>query len=238
MLGHCIDPQDPTELHSFWRDIYLTAQNFHCDNPKQDTLLRHILYVREYGIANRGRNKIGEEPGFARISNNQTIWSDLPYLIQDFYELWSKDSMNISGIQRRSLSSFVARLASVGVCGNAFTGFALMAFRDALETPRRLTSWDSGHELPIEDLLPALASWLVYASHKLTLLVSQSFNDFEDVKVSSLGELAKQAEVSEPGFNSSRWAFWKKRLNEIIKSDATSEAYYILQMMKDKDHED
>ena len=241
-IGRCANSLDPPEIldfdiHSFWRTIFLAAQNFDADNPKQDTLLRYILYVREYGTVIRKASTTDNEIVLALTSNGQRIWTDLPFLVQDFYEWWFKDCMNMSTIQRLNISSFVARLVSVGICGNTLSGCALMTFRDALETPRRSTSSDGGHELPIEDLLPALSSWLVYAPHKLTSLVGNSFNDFEDIRVSALGELALQAGVSEPGFNPSRWAFWKGRLADIYKTRAVGEASTILQMMEDRDEE-
>ncbi|MCJ1435681.1 hypothetical protein MMC27_005056 [Xylographa pallens] len=241
-IGRCTFSLDPPELldfdlHSFWRTIFLAAQNFHADNPKQDTLLRYILYVREYGTVIRKASTTGIEPVLARTSNGQRIWTDLPFLAEDLYEWRRKEWTNMSTIQRGNISSFIARLVSVGVCGNALSGCALLNFREALETPSRSSASNSGHEPSIQDLMGPLCSWLVYAGHKLTSLVSKSFNEFEDMEISSLGELALQAGVSEPGFNPRRWAFWKQRLVEIHKTGAVDGVSDVLKMMEDMDEE-
>ena len=111
----------------------------------------------------------------------------------------------MSTIQRENISSFIARLVSVGVCGNVLSGCALLTFREVLETPSRSSAPNRGDESSIKDLMGPLCSWLVYAPHRLMSLVSQSFNEFEDKEISSLGELALQAGVSEPGFDPGQW---------------------------------
>ena len=234
--GRAIESKDPPELldfdlHSFWSTILLAAQNYDWDNPKQDTLFRQVLYVRELGVLHK-LPKTDEGPIVAQTSNGQRIWIDLPFLVQDVYRTWLTDFWTMSTTQRKNLSSFVARLASVGVCGEALVGCMLLSFREALETPRRLTSADPGSDVPVEDLLPALLAWMRFAPHKLYLLVRKSFNNFPDVQVAAPGELALQAGFDTSGFSAARWAFWKMRLAEMEKIGGGSGARHLEQLME------
>lgn len=82
-------------------------------------------------------------------------------------------------------------------------GCALILFRDTLELPRRVTAADSGLEVPIEDLLPALNAWIYYASHKLWLLSLKSFSKLPP-EILEVGELAKGEGFTYGGFNTLR----------------------------------
>ena len=173
------------------------------------------------------------DPIPARTSNGLRKWTDLPFFFQDFYNLWCDQSPRMSADQRYNLSSFVARLASVGICDNIFAGFALIFFRDALETPVESASGNAQHETPVA-LLGALSPWLVEASHKIKRLVDESFDSFDNPHVSSVGELAREAGISSPGFSPARWSFWKKRLSDLQQSAITNEeAQRILHMIND-----
>jgi hypothetical protein len=59
-----------------------------------------------------------------------------------------------------NMASFIARLASVGVCKGTLTGLFIVLLRDTLETHRRINAADSGSEVPIEELLPAIRAWV------------------------------------------------------------------------------
>ena len=163
------------------------------------------------------------------------IWIDLPFLIQGSQKWWVENSVSMTKFQRRNLSAFMARLASLGVCGHALFGCASMLFREAFEVPRKLVSADNEDEIPFEDFLPAICSWLAFAIHKWSFLVETSFNEFEDAEVAVVGEMARNEGVTEPGINALRWAFWKKNMIWICQSKKVEGADDILQMMKEVD---
>lgn len=220
-------------VHSFWRTVLLAAQNYEAQNPKQDLILRHILVAREIGALTREAERVGEEPVLALTSNGQRLWIDLPFLVEDFYRSWLADSMDILPDQRRNLAAFIARLASVGVCGDELMGCALLVFRDVFETPRKLISADSGSEVSVEDLLPAVAAWFDFAHHKLHGMVERSYGEFADAEAAALGQLASNGGISQPGFSPSRWSFWKQRVAEMSQSGRIPEASRSLQVLTD-----
>jgi len=212
------------EIHGFWYTISAAAKSFTECNPQQDTLVSRILYVREIGIVT---DKIeGEDTEvILRTSNGQGIWSDLPYLLSDLESACTDTSM--SPTETLNLHSFIARLASVGVCGNLLTGCALRLFRDALETQR--TSL-------IKSLLPAIRIWVFYASHKLGAVIKSRFGEGNELsaELTAVSELCRDAGVKANGFSTARWAFWEKRLEVMKMSDEEEisvEAASILNMM-------
>jgi hypothetical protein len=215
-------------LHEFWHMFIEAAKNYHCDNPKQYKLVHQILYVREIGTLLCSVPQDGERQCLAaEVSNGQKIWSDLPYLVQDVNKVWLEDSLNMSTDHRCNFASWIARLAAVGVCGDAFTGCALVLFRDALETPRRVTVADDGLEVPIQDFLPALNAWLYYASHKLWLMSVKSFRTL-DPEMLGLGLLVKESVITCDAFSTSRWDFWRTRLIQISVSSTEEVAVLAL----------
>ncbi|KIN05309.1 hypothetical protein OIDMADRAFT_142974 [Oidiodendron maius Zn] len=211
------------EIHAFWYTFIEAAKNFTCDSSKQDTLVRQILYVKEIGTVTA---KTQATDAILRTSNDQKVWSDLPYLATDLEKACADDSM--SATHRTNLHSFIARLASVGICGNTLTGCALLLLRDAFETP----SGDA--KVPIGDLLPAISMWALYAPHKLAFILKHSSNDGLDPKVLALGKLCREAGVTSGGWSTLRWAFWEKQVEAIAKSDQRElalEASTLLDMM-------
>lgn len=84
--------------------------------------------------------------------------------------------------------------------------------RAALETPRPLTRADAGDEVPLAELPPACVAWFQYCSHKLlTLSVN---NHASDPRYSDPGALARDANISSPGFSGARWLFWRPRFKQ------------------------
>jgi len=125
----------------------------------------------------------------ATASNGQKVWVDLPYLADDLRKRWIEHS-NMAFQQRINLAAFTARLASVGVCGNALGPCALLLFRDALEVPRMLAKSNpatlDANQVSIEELLPAVNAWMTVASYKLINLTPRSVNEYA-VEDSSFG---------------------------------------------------
>ena len=191
------------EMHAFWYVYIEAAKNFTHDNPKQDKLVRYILYMREIGIVQEGGTTL-------QTSNGQKVWSDLPYLVTDLEKACADDSMLAT--HRINLHSFIARLAGVGVCGDGRTGCALLLLRDAFETP------DSNKKVPIKDLLPAISGWADYAPHKLASVIKHSSNGMLSPEVLVPGKLCQDIGITSGGWNTSRWAFWREQVEAITRS--------------------
>jgi hypothetical protein len=201
------------ELHTLWYVFFVAAQNFEVENPKQDTLIRQMLQIRELGAL---KEKATNSSAVA--SNGAKIWSDLPYLVEDLQKYWREESFKITTEQRTNLASFIARLVAVGVGADGLTELFVTLMRDTLETPRRLSREDEGEGISVEELLPAVQVWLRFAARKLGS-VSETKIPGGSVAV-QLGSLAKSKGpkgVEEGGFSASRWAFWKERLQELNK---------------------
>lgn len=218
-------------LRRIWHLIIDIAKNTHCDDPKQDSLVRYILSFREMGILTSSK----EAYAVAKASNGQRLWVDLPYLAEDIRKAWVLHS-GMTVEQRTNFASFIARLASVGVCDNTLAGCALLLFRDAFEVPRQLENSHSEHQddkdLLVEELLPAVRSWTDYASFKLVSLTLKSINEY-DAEDADLGQLIDNKSIT-PGFSLSRWDFWTKRLVQLIESGyepVTREAGEIMRQM-------
>jgi hypothetical protein len=220
------------ELHDLWYTIIQAAKNYDHFNAKQDTLLRQILSAREMGTLTRTVMIGGSNETVIAQTSAGRIWSGLPFLRQDIRDAW-KESLDLSIDHRRNLAAFIAKLVSVGTCNDGLAGCALLTFRDALETPRRLTASENGSEVPVADLLPAVAAWLLSASDKLIALSSTAFHEF-DPEFAVLGELAHNAQVTPGGFSPARWKFWKGRLELISQGNKAiaEEAQHCLGIMK------
>ena len=222
---HCFLSDEPPqffddELHAFWYAVIQAAKNYNMENPKQFELLRHILYARELGTLVRHFPTDTTDPPktkIAQASDGSNIWSDLPYCTRDIPEAWSKHLSSMSTLQRINFAAFIARLVSVGIHSDLLAGCAVALLRDALETPRRMTTSDEGSEVSIAELLPAVNAWLTLAPHKLLSLSMESFNELSS-EVLALGPLAQSAGVVSGGFSPSRWNFWRNRLDSISQS--------------------
>jgi len=184
------------KIHGFWYLVIAAAKSFHGDNPRQDTLVTRVLYIRELGIVT---DKIIPENTevILQTSNGQRIWSDLLYLLSDLESACTDASLSL--MATFNLHSFVARLASVGVCGNLLTSCALQVFREALETP----------SANLERLLPAIRTWVFYAPYKLGAVVKSRLGEGNELseEVASVGDLCREARITTSGLSSARWAF-------------------------------
>ncbi|KAB8226973.1 uncharacterized protein BDW43DRAFT_317258 [Aspergillus alliaceus] len=70
--------------------------------------------------------------------------------------------------------------------------------------------------LSIADLLPAAVVWFELYTYKIKSLCLSS----QDFKSLTIGNLAGEAHiVPATGFSTSRWLFWRRRLEEISQSD-------------------
>ncbi|KAF7588057.1 hypothetical protein BBP40_006226 [Aspergillus hancockii] len=193
------------DLRELWYLIIQGAKITDADHPAQDRLAGQVLHAREMGVlSRRGTNLKVEERAW---TSNGNIWVDLPFLAQEIQVAW-KAAAKLSAKQRHNLSAFIARIGSWGICDPDLCVCALSIFKDTFETRRPLVATDDKQNdslLPIADLLPAAVVW-----------------DFES---STIGDLAGEAHVfPATGFNTSRWLFWRRRLEEISQSDLAETA--------------
>ncbi|KAE8322465.1 hypothetical protein BDV39DRAFT_183859 [Aspergillus sergii] len=200
------------DMQELWYMIIQGAKITDAKHPAQDRLAGQILHAKEMDILRR-RNKTSGVEEEASTSHGK-IWVDLPFLVQEFQVAWNAAD-ELPAKQRHNLSAFIARLSAWGVCGSELCICALSIFRDTFETRRPLTATDDqqGHGLlPIADLLPAAVAWFELCGYKIESLCL-SGQRFES---STVGELAREAQVvPDTGFSTSRWLFWRRRLEEI-----------------------
>ncbi|CZR52826.1 uncharacterized protein PAC_02703 [Phialocephala subalpina] len=204
------------DMHDLWYKLMLAGKVTDANDVAQDRLVSMILYARELGTLSRTTTVGDGEPSEEAVTEEGTrIWTDLPYCVRDFRDEWLK-SMDLSVKRRANLAALTARMAAVGIGGNDLTANALWLFREMLEIPRRLTRVDLGDEVPVEELLPACFPWLRLCGPKLVKL---SFNNHTfpnlDPQLTEPGELARKANIKDPGFSIDRWVFWRQRLKEL-----------------------
>lgn len=215
------------DLHDLWFSYYQASKYIGADSPNQYRLVFELLQAQAIGpLVKCGED--GEEK--EAITSDGSIWRDLPFFTSDMTAFWVTGFATMSTTQRLSFSSFLAKLASLGVVDDRLCGIGLHVLREALETPRalgvlRLEGNDdedpnrTTDQLSIGALLPVANLWLFHAGIKITQLSHQSWGELlEDLgSPGSLlveDNLARKCEASRV-FSPSRWVFWLKRLCEI-----------------------
>jgi hypothetical protein len=93
-----------------------------------------------------------------------TLWNNLPFLVSNMTEHWTRDCPVISGAQRLNFTSFLAKAASTQVCKDRLCQIGLFTLHLTLKDARDLGSTDepdnkdlerSTKELTIAHLLPS-----------------------------------------------------------------------------------
>ncbi|EFY87267.1 hypothetical protein MAC_06715 [Metarhizium acridum CQMa 102] len=147
------------------------------------------------------------------MPNGQRLWTDLPYLADDLYDFWVKESAKLTDAERASFAAFTSQLCAIGIGTPQLSRCALMLFARALET-----------ELPSEtlaDLLPACQEWLRYSKTKFVKMFSENYcpppSAADDAAFYAPGPLVTDANITQ-GFSVARWLFWRKRAGDIYKA--------------------
>jgi hypothetical protein len=227
------------DMHDLWYLFVQASMNISGQKAEQDRLVVQILSARELGVLLRkGENMeiIGEA-----VTCDGKIYKDLPFLVGDMTDYWTRGSGTMSTDQRENFASFLAKLSAVGVASDKLCGCALIVLRDTLESTRRLgkaapspaivsereDDHRSNEGLSIAELIPAANAWILNAGHKIVQLSDNSVNIFP-AQVGMLGELARaEGVMPQSGFSPQRWLFWVKRLGEIEKSQTVGEEVQI-----------
>ncbi|EKV04159.1 ras GTPase activating [Penicillium digitatum] len=153
----------------------------------------------------------------AKASNGDSIllydmqvWKDLPMLGWQFRDEWNAtvpagppDSRQnaISRIVNRD--KFTAHLMATKEPVFAYSWFALITLRGALETPADRSSGGN-----LEALIPAAAAWITILGADI-----YRWNKGSDGNLGKGGPLWK----GQHGFSQERWQFWKERFGELAK---------------------
>ena len=105
------------DLHELWYWVVQSAKYVSADHPAQNRLACQVLHTSEMGLLRKFGPKNAEEGtrgAKVATTSNGNIWSDLPFLVEEVQAAWSM-SGNFPSVERNNLSTFIARLASVGV---------------------------------------------------------------------------------------------------------------------------
>lgn len=210
-------------LHELWWNFYIYSKFIPTNSAAMFRHAFQLAQVQGQGTLMRFTARGG--PLETAPTSEGMIWSDLPYFASDMAKFWVKDFAGMSSAQRVNFSSFLAKLASIGLIEDKLCGIALITFREALETPRALgeitnVEEDSARsltDLTICDFLPALLSWQDEAAKIILRLCGQSESHFPDTS-QQLGVLYRDDgsdATKSPGFSPERWVFWLRRLDEI-----------------------
>lgn len=217
------DSPDKLRFDLFWDAFILVAKNQLTtdDTTKLNRLVSLIKSVKSLGYITVNGAPVKTDLGYP--------WTDLPYLGSQMREAWNQAPPTSSAEQWANLNGFVARLTHTDI--HDFSLYAIWSLRDALETPRPLTERQTGEgdkqaskeeEVSTDELLPGALEWISNCADLLAKLVGQnkSFKpaDRPGPDPGFLGQLAKDAGLTEGGFNAARWSFWRKRLEEISQT--------------------
>jgi hypothetical protein len=216
-------------LRDLWDELIHIAKIIPASSSEHDRMVTLILEARELGTFVRQKKdaSFDEEREEAVLPNGQRLWTDLPYLVQEFQGSWTNESMTFTATQRESLAVLTAKLCAVGVCPNELSYCALWLFRETLEVHRPLApssreGGDSKYPHPtVIDLLPANLAWLRHGKFKLAKLSvahydpSPAVSDDNVQVLTAPGDLATKANFLQNGFGVARWLFWRQRFKEL-----------------------
>ncbi|KAF3892502.1 hypothetical protein GTR04_4434 [Trichophyton interdigitale] len=230
--NHCTAAETESRLHDLWDELIHVAKMTPAHSPEHDRLVVLILEARELGsfpINQKDRDALPVTKAceVATMPNGQRLWADLPYLVQEIYAAWAKESMRFSSQERQSLAVLTAKLCAVGVCPDQLSCCALWLFKETLETARDDVSLPSAKpeegSNTIVELLPACLEWLKQSSHKLVKLSLAGYDpatalaaDLNDSQTAP-GELAVKANINQPGFSLPRWLFWRQGFKDLYR---------------------
>jgi hypothetical protein len=158
------DPQTLEDnLHLLWYILIQGARNLSPEAFDQYRMLYTILSLRELGTLLR----TAETGGNTIEVGNKKLWTDLPCLFDDVEAAWKGSDTNVSQVQRRNFTSFLAKMLAVGICGDDLAGLARDSFDRALQETSRL---------PLIDSISMVLIWFTFAGTKLTSMSGKSLH--------------------------------------------------------------
>ena len=195
------------KLHGLWSFVIKTAMTIPAnDGPAQDRLIVEIWNARERSL-----------PSSNPTTADGKLWSELPFMVGDFFKFWSDNWKGVKKEERLNLAAFTARLLARDEDALNLEVCALPLLRETLETRR-----GNGSDISLAELLPAAVAWFEFAGSTLVNSVRDTPRWRPDEGMEGLlapvGELARRLHIS-PGFDARRWNFWKQRLNDLSSND-------------------
>ncbi|KAJ5780043.1 hypothetical protein N7457_005203 [Penicillium paradoxum] len=145
------------------------------------------------------------------------VWKDLPMLGWQFRDEWNAtvpagppDSRKTAIAKIINRDKFAASLMSTKEPVFAYSWFALITLRSALETPTDQLSPEN-----LEALIPAAAAWI-------DILGAELYSWDEDFDGDSGGALGKGGPLwkGKHGFCQERWQLWRERFGEVAGMEA------------------
>ncbi|KAF5857578.1 hypothetical protein ETB97_005645 [Aspergillus alliaceus] len=191
MTPHIPRRQVEERLRDLWDELIHAAQALQAPSAEFDRLVTLALEARELGPYVRKKeagisNEVQEE---AILPNGQHLWTDLPYLVQEFEDAWAKESM--------------------GRC-------ALWLFKQTFEVEKPLTPTQEGSDTEdtcpsTTEMLPACIARLKYDKVRLMKLSAANFGLTSSLTEkgtqmsTALGDLALHLNIPQDGFSLARW---------------------------------
>lgn len=205
------------EIRDIWCMFILASKSIDEDHPAQDRLTRIVLQAREYGTLQRAQAGVADAQN--AVTSSGRIWSDLPFLVQDVRDAWKEimiaPSSSVYLAYRLNLTAGIARLAGIGVCGNAFGQCGLEVMNLALESPGALQD---------RTMLSLAQCWMRYAGDQLLRLslANESADEAWSIGRKKEGTIIHEDGAASPGFSRDRFLHWKERL-AYLKAQANDE---------------
>ncbi|CDM38198.1 hypothetical protein DTO013E5_8639 [Penicillium roqueforti] len=195
-------------ITSLWSLIFKCAYNF----PEHHDKLVNVL-VQLSKLPNAKKSN-----GDSIVLYDMQVWKDLPMLGWQFRDEWNAgvpdgppDARQKAISQIINRDKFTARLMATKEPVFAYSWFALITLREALETPAH--EYSPGK---VEALIRAAAAWISILGADI-----YQWNEGFDGALGKGGPLWK----GQCGFSKERWQFWKERFGELatIELEETGE---------------
>ncbi|KAJ5581519.1 hypothetical protein N7535_000139 [Penicillium sp. DV-2018c] len=221
-LANEVEPEEG--ITSLWKLIIKCAYEY----PEQhDKLVEVLVQLSKLPDA---KSSTGEPI----LLHGKQVWKDLPTLGWQFRDEWNKNVPAGPPDRRRSAISqiinrdkFVARLMATGEPVFAYSWFALITLREALETPAEEMA-----PVSLEPWVPAAVAWISILGKEI-----YEWNEEFDGALGRGGPLWR----GKYGFSKERWQFWRERFEylsstELVSGDelkkSASEAVLIMQRIE------
>ncbi|OQE40924.1 hypothetical protein PENCOP_c005G02385 [Penicillium coprophilum] len=190
-------------ITSLWSLVFKCAYKFPEHHDKLVNMLVQLSKLPDAKTSN----------GDSIVLHDMQVWKDLPMLGWQVRDEWNAsvpagppESRQNAILQIINRNKFTARLMATQESVFAYSWFALITLREALETPA-----DQSSERNLEALIPAAAAWISILGADI-----YKWNERFDGALGKGGPLWK----GQHGFCKERWQLWKERFGELVTIEA------------------
>jgi hypothetical protein len=147
------------------------------------------------------------------------VWKDLPMLGWEFRDEWNKRDIPSNPPDRRqkaisdliNMDKFMAHLMATNEPVFAYSWFALLTFRTALETPpEQLLPTE-----PLDAYIPAAAAWIEI----LGVEIYEWDEEFESGPLVGAPGMGGPLWKGKHAFCEERWTLWRERFEEVARME-------------------